>query len=193
MCQAQRCLVFPDFPKSGGCLYWGRTEDCANRAKTPHVRWTFQIVSGMMLAMTPDENRWMRLGELLIARRVELGYRSRSRFVAARGGGHDRIVGDLERAGRDNYSPATIAAVERMYQWEPGSIRRILAGGMPTKTPNTPGAEDAAQDAAEQPAEVIPLVEAVIEILRSRFGASTQIAMITDVIRADYPHVADRL
>lgn len=88
-------------------------------------------------------DHWQRLGRLLIERRVELGYPRRLTWARETLRlSNDRILSDLERARRTNYDPATLAQVERMYQWAPGSIRAVLAGGEPTPVANpeaTPG------------------------------------------------------
>jgi len=75
---------------------------------------------------------WVRLGRLLTARRIELGYPVRSRFVDARELSHGRTISDIENAKRDNFEPATLALVEQLYEWAPGSIEVVLKGGEPT-------------------------------------------------------------
>lgn len=86
---------------------------------------------------------WKRLAELAIARRVELGYHRRAKFARARGLSHDRTLSDLENAKRTNFEPATIAQIEQIYQWAPGSVRAVLDGGNPTpighQSPPLPG------------------------------------------------------
>jgi hypothetical protein len=82
--------------------------------------------------MDDDSAAWRRLGELLVQRRVELGFRDREAFARARGLAHSRILFDLENAKRDNYAPSTRADVERIYGWEYGSVQAVLDGGAPT-------------------------------------------------------------
>jgi hypothetical protein len=82
-----------------------------------------------MLSHTgPD---WIRLGEFLIRRRIDLDprYRNRRIFVAERAPDRYRIVNAIELGRRDNYEPATIAALEAAYGLAPGAIDRALAGG----------------------------------------------------------------
>lgn len=131
---------------------------------------------------------WDRLAEALLRRRVELGHRNRTQFAAAVGEKNDRTISDLEHARRDNYTPATLASMERIYQWEPGSIKMVLAGNDPIRTPGSPGETPADVDAAvrQQHPTASSVVDAIIEILNSRFGAATKISMIEDVIRDDY-------
>ena len=76
----------------------------------------------------------VRLGEMLVRRRIELnpGYRNRRVFVAERAPGLYRIVNDIElgRWGkRAAFEPGTIAALEDAYALEAGAIKRSLDGG----------------------------------------------------------------
>jgi len=134
----------------------------------------------------------MRLAKALIARRIELGYPKRTKFAEEAGLSHDRTIGDLERAKGQKHSSTTIALVEQVYQWEPGSIDRILAGGRAIRLPGTPGA--VAADAAEAALEELhaaghPVVDSIVEILNSAFGPAAKVAMIQDVVDRDYaPH-----
>jgi hypothetical protein len=82
---------------------------------------------------------WVRLGKLLLARRVELGYPNMAAFGRQHELRHTRTLSDIEKGRRDNYGPATIAHVEQLYRWRPGSVASVLAGGEPTPI----GAEDA--------------------------------------------------
>ncbi|PZG47472.1 hypothetical protein C1I98_13460 [Spongiactinospora gelatinilytica] len=81
---------------------------------------------------------WIRLGDLLKGRRIELGrtvnsdWKYRRRFVRA----HryllvERVAHDLEEGKRDNYDPATLRRAEVAYQLPQGAIARILADGDP--------------------------------------------------------------
>jgi hypothetical protein len=76
---------------------------------------------------------WRRLGALLIQRRVKLNpsYRSRQKFVADVGL-NPRMLADIENARRMSFRPETVLALEHAYQWVPGSIEAVLAGGDPT-------------------------------------------------------------
>lgn len=78
------------------------------------------------------EQNWKRLAELAISRRVQLGYTRRTEFARVNGLSHDRTIFDLEHARRTNFGPATIAQIEQVYQWLPGSVRAVLEGGEPT-------------------------------------------------------------
>jgi hypothetical protein len=40
-----------------------------------------------------------------------------------------RLVGDVEKGRRSNYSDATLAAIEAALGWEPGTCQRIVQGG----------------------------------------------------------------
>lgn len=78
------------------------------------------------------DDPWKRLGQLLIARRVELGFKTRAAFARHHNLSHDRGISAIENAERQNFSPATIASLEMQYGWEPDSIYTVLAGGDPT-------------------------------------------------------------
>lgn len=77
---------------------------------------------------------WGRVADRLRAARIELGYQRRSELVNAlmRAGraklSVERILGDLERGARANYSPSTLSAAEAWYGLAPGEIRHLLAG-----------------------------------------------------------------
>lgn len=81
--------------------------------------------------MTPRKN-WKRLGELLKERRIRLGYDSRVQFAEDTGVGSSRLLFDIEKAKRTNFSLSTLIGVEQAYEWERGSIRTVLDGGDPT-------------------------------------------------------------
>jgi transcriptional regulator with XRE-family HTH domain len=72
---------------------------------------------------------WRRLADYVVARRVELGMRDRRAFAAATGI-TDRTLGKLENGQR--VSPSTLGVIENVFDWAPGSCRRVLAGGQPS-------------------------------------------------------------
>ena len=84
---------------------------------------------------------WRRLADYVVAGRVALGMRDR-RSLAAATGVTERTLGKLENGQR--VSASTLAAIEIVLGWAPGSCRRILAGGEPTAGPAEP---DPAEDA----------------------------------------------
>lgn len=73
---------------------------------------------------------WRQLGDEIIARRAQLGYRSRPAFAAA-SGLSKRLLDDLETGARANYRPETITALEYALGWQPGSAERIRRGRRP--------------------------------------------------------------
>ena len=77
---------------------------------------------------------WDRLASFVVARRVELGYKSRPRFTEAAGVSL-RTLADLETGRRDSYDAATLAALEQALRWTTGSIARVLAGDDPVPAP----------------------------------------------------------
>ena len=76
------------------------------------------------------EDRWQRLGALLIQRRTALDprYHNRTAFSEATGLNY-RVVYDIEEARRANFGTSILAAIEAAYRLEPGAIGRFLAGG----------------------------------------------------------------
>ncbi len=81
--------------------------------------------------MTTNQD-WVRLGRLLTARRIALGYPVRSKFAQARKQSHSRTISDIENAKRTNFEPGTLALIEQLYGWGTGSIDAVLKGGEPT-------------------------------------------------------------
>jgi hypothetical protein len=67
------------------------------------------------------------LGRVVAAER---GRHWRSRNAFARSAGiSPRLLGDMEKGRRSNYSDATLAAVEAALGWEPGTCLRVVQGG----------------------------------------------------------------
>lgn len=70
---------------------------------------------------------WERLGRLVASER---GRHWRSRQAFARAAGVSvRVLDDIEKGRRANYSEATLAAIEAALGWEPGTCRRVVEGG----------------------------------------------------------------
>ncbi|MFD9943221.1 hypothetical protein ACFWYW_14490 [Nonomuraea sp. NPDC059023] len=86
--------------------------------------------------MQHTQAAWMRLGDLLVARRRSLGrdYRNRKHFAEETGLDY-KIISDLESGRRANYSAATLLAIESAYRWQFGSVQAVLAGGQPAAIP----------------------------------------------------------
>lgn len=80
----------------------------------------------------PD-HAWQRLADLLIQRRAHLDpkYRNRQAFADEKQLDY-RVVSDIEKHRRTNFSAPMIASLEVAYRWAPGSIKTVLAGGNPT-------------------------------------------------------------
>jgi hypothetical protein len=94
-------------------------------------------VASRINAMTDhDAPNSARLGEYVVARRVQLGYKKRPAFSDA-SGISTRILGDIETGRRGNFDPTTIAALENTLGWATGSVNRIAHGGEPTVVTNT--------------------------------------------------------
>jgi hypothetical protein len=82
---------------------------------------------------TRRDSDWARLAAFVVSRRVELGLKDRramARASEAIGSSiTDRTLGTLERGG--SVSASTLAAVDNVLGWEPGSAKSILDGGQP--------------------------------------------------------------
>lgn len=87
------------------------------------------------LGSTDGPAAWVRLGELLLARRQVLGYDNRRQFVRERGeplGVNEKLVYDLEggpRWGRKGFSAGKLRAVAEAYAVTLDSIADALGGG----------------------------------------------------------------
>lgn len=83
--------------------------------------------------MTPPSQpdpAWKRLGDLLIQRRAAIDPRYTKRQTFCDEAEVDyRVVSDIERARRTNFSPPMISALETAYRLTRGNIDRILQGG----------------------------------------------------------------
>ena len=89
--------------------------------------------------MSPSQERWQRLGDLLIQRRVALHphYRYRNAFADDTGINWRRLY-DIEKAGRTGrtgFPRSTIAEFETAYQLQPGAIWAFLDGDEDTLVP----------------------------------------------------------
>lgn len=71
-----------------------------------------------------------RLASHVIARRIELGFRTRRAF-ADTSSLSLRTISDIETARADSYFSSTLATLEHELDWTPGSAERILAGDEP--------------------------------------------------------------
>lgn len=105
---------------------------------------------------------WEKLGQQVRDRRAELGLTQAE--VAQRGGPSVETLRALEnnRAGR--LSPRVRRALERMLQWEIGSIDAVLDGGVPTLARPRPDA------AADRFAMARQVLEMRAELVRQSHG-----------------------
>lgn len=79
------------------------------------------------MATTPPDDAWRRLGDALVARRVQLDTRYSNRSTFADETGVDyRVLFDIENAKRTNFSRKTIAEIELAYGLPVGSIETAL-------------------------------------------------------------------
>lgn len=101
---------------------------------------------------------WQRLGKMLQERRGQLGYgyRQRGRFLQERGGLNapsGKMLSRLENGKFFGFPDETIAALERLYGYEPGSFEAILRGSEPVPVNETP--------AGSSPRPMQPVLRAV--------------------------------
>lgn len=120
---------------------------------------------------------WSRLGQYVVDGRVRLRMFTRPP-LATRAGISTRVLGDIEKGRRDNYDDVTLAALEQALEWETGSISAILAGGEPRPVRERP----------RSPFVVVAdtAVRQIAEVLESRFSNATKLAMIEDIIAAEF-------
>lgn len=134
--------------------------------------------------MEPEDPQ-ARLGAHVIARRVELGYKTRAAFADATNFGL-RTLGDIETGRRPSYDRSTIAALEKALQWTTGTVTRILDGANPATTETA-----ALDDAARTP----PVDSALAKVMRSDLSEEKKrelIRMLRDERDAFYRQRAAR-
>jgi transcriptional regulator with XRE-family HTH domain len=73
---------------------------------------------------------WTDVAQAVIARRVELGMKTRQR-LAETTGLSVKTLGEIERSVRTSYDPATLAAVEQALRWPVGTITAMASGRPP--------------------------------------------------------------
>lgn len=94
-------------------------------------------------AATPD-GRWALLGELLQARRQELGYKHRPAFARERlpltddGNPNVRLVADIENSYRDSFPPGTLRLLAQAYEVTYESVQAFLSGTADKLVPAPP-------------------------------------------------------
>lgn len=83
-----------------------------------------------------NAQRWQRLGEMIVERRVEIGWTQAQFSVAA--GVAAKVISDMENGRRADYQISTLVKVQTALGWATGSIQDVLAGGEPTlRIPNS--------------------------------------------------------
>jgi hypothetical protein len=113
-------------------------------------------------------DNWRRLADYVVAGRVALGMRDR-RSLGVATGVTERTLGKLENGQR--VSASTLAAIENVLGWTPGSCRRILAGGEPTTTSPAQDADENADPTlrylADTPGLPPEVVRGIIALARN--------------------------
>lgn len=120
-------------------------------------------------AMAADDSRWVLLGELLQARRQELGFRFRPAFARDRlpltpdGNLNVRLAADIENNYRGgSYPPGTLRLLAQAYEVTYESVQAVLSGAAgsvapapaaaPAEPPGwTPPVDDATRIASDRP------------------------------------------
>lgn len=87
--------------------------------------------------MERDDWDWEALAAAMRHRRNELHHTNRAGLARAKGltDTQYRLLMDLENAKRTNFEQGTLTLVEVVYEWEPGSVQRVLRGQSPTPVP----------------------------------------------------------
>ena len=76
-----------------------------------------------------DPGAWDHLARLIRERRAELGLTQRE--IHSVGGPSPATLYQLESGQRGSYRPHILRRLERALGWDAGSVRRVLAGGVP--------------------------------------------------------------
>lgn len=76
---------------------------------------------------------WLRVADLVRARRKELRLTQQEAVARAGGGVSLAVWNNLENGRQDAYRPSTLAAVARALNWSVDSIDRILDGREPVE------------------------------------------------------------
>lgn len=79
------------------------------------------------VATSPPEDRWERVGTALTARREQIdpSYENRSSFAKASGVDY-RVLYDIEKGRRHNFTAKTITQIEQAYRLPDGAIESAL-------------------------------------------------------------------
>jgi len=132
---------------------------------------------------------WKRLGEELQRRRGRLGYgfRRRGDFLADCGGQpserpSEKTLARLERGERGSYPPATLARLEALYEYAPGSFEAILAGGEGTPLGAPPAPPLRAVPAAPSPPPGSPAEQ----VLAGLLAAYPDDRVVTEVLGSQF-------
>lgn len=108
-------------------------------------------------AIEAAPHRWGLLGELLQARRLELGYKHRPAFARERlpltgdGNPNVRLVADIENNYRDSYPAGTLRQLARAYEIAYSSLAAVLRGETDALAPSGAPAPAVTPDAGQMP------------------------------------------
>ncbi|WP_313276831.1 helix-turn-helix transcriptional regulator [Timonella senegalensis] len=133
---------------------------------------------------------WIRLGQRVIERRVELGMETTTAFADATGLS-TRILGDLENGRKDSYRASTLLRIEKVLGWTAGSIEAVLAGGEATprveqvQAPASRLQAESAREAAIQVELSRETTEELVQGIQYRVGELRRRVESADQLLAD--------
>ncbi|ASU83530.1 XRE family transcriptional regulator [Nocardiopsis gilva YIM 90087] len=83
------------------------------------------------MSQVSSTESWARLASMLKARRVQVGYKSLAALSRETGVNY-KTLQRAERGAPHPFTQGTLYEIDRAYQYEAGSIQRILDGGDPS-------------------------------------------------------------
>lgn len=146
-------------------------------------------------------DQWKRLGNLLVARRTQLGYRKRVDWFEHLGiadqSGPRRTIEDVERGRRDNYDDATLYQIELWYRWRTESVATVLRDGAPVPLLQAPaldevhsiaveGLADAYRFTSAAPSRVIDSAINVLRLAQSADPEARKMLLLTAIVTLQY-------
>lgn len=128
---------------------------------------------------------WQEVADAVVSRRVELGMQTRKQLASV-SNLTVKTLGEIERADRMSYDPATLARVEQVLQWPRGAIQAMVDGG----DPPAPGSRVAYAEAAEARGQAFDATVA-IEPDPSLFLLSRTLDQVNRLLGPDSPLAPD--
>lgn len=101
--------------------------------------------------LTPEQSE--RVGQAILRRRVERGFRS-ARSLSVASGLDYRTITHLEAGRRDQVSRSTLAIIESILEWPPGHLGGVIKGGGTRRVIELRVSADAPSDLVDQARKV---------------------------------------